>query len=66
MIEMTDLHKSFGDVPVLRSITLKVNECEAVCLSPASGSGKSTLLRRINAFEAYDSGEIKLLHQVVC
>jgi polar amino acid transport system ATP-binding protein len=65
MIEITNVHKSFGDVPVLRGITLKVNEGEVVCLIGASGSGKSTLLRCINALESYDSGEIKLLDQVV-
>ena len=65
MIEITDVHKSFGDVPVLKGISLKVEQAEVVCLIGASGSGKSTLLRCINALESYDSGEIKLLDQVV-
>ena len=65
MIEITDVHKSFGNVPVLKGISLKVEQAEVVCLIGASGSGKSTLLRCINALESYDSGEIKLLDQVV-
>ncbi|SAL63489.1 ABC transporter [Caballeronia arvi] len=65
MIEIKDVHKSFGSVPVLRGITLKVNQGEVVCLIGASGSGKSTLLRCINALESYDSGEIRLLDQIV-
>ncbi|WP_213303187.1 amino acid ABC transporter ATP-binding protein [Paraburkholderia sacchari] len=65
MIEITDVHKSFGAVPVLKGITLKVEQGEVVCLIGASGSGKSTLLRCINALESYDAGEIKLLDQRV-
>jgi polar amino acid transport system ATP-binding protein len=65
MIEIKDVHKSFGDVPVLKGISLNVEQGEVVCLIGASGSGKSTLLRCINALESYDSGEIKLLDQVV-
>ncbi|WP_118182724.1 amino acid ABC transporter ATP-binding protein [Paraburkholderia phosphatilytica] len=65
MIEITDVHKSFGAVPVLKGITLKIEQGEVVCLIGASGSGKSTLLRCINALESYDAGEIKLLDQRV-
>jgi polar amino acid transport system ATP-binding protein len=65
MIEITNVHKSFGNVPVLKGITLKVEQGEVVCLIGASGSGKSTLLRCVNALESYDSGEVKLMGQVV-
>ena len=65
MIEITDVHKSFSGVPVLKGISLNVKQGEVVCLIGASGSGKSTLLRCINALESYDSGQIKLLDQVV-
>jgi len=65
MIEIKDVHKSFGAVRVLKGITLNVRQGEVVCLIGASGSGKSTLLRCINALESYDSGEIRLLDQLV-
>jgi polar amino acid transport system ATP-binding protein len=65
MIEITNVHKSFGAVPVLKGISLQVRQGEVVCLIGASGSGKSTLLRCINALESYDEGEIHLLGQHV-
>jgi polar amino acid transport system ATP-binding protein len=65
MIEIKDVHKSFGDFPVLKGISLNIELGEVVCLIGASGSGKSTLLRCINALEAYDGGEIRLLDQRV-
>jgi polar amino acid transport system ATP-binding protein len=65
MIEITNVHKSFGAVPVLKGISLNVQQGEVVCLIGASGSGKSTLLRCINALESYDAGDIKLLDQRV-
>jgi len=52
------LHKSFGQLEVLRGIDLTVAEHEVVCLIGASGSGKSTLLRCINLLEEIDSGRI--------
>jgi polar amino acid transport system ATP-binding protein len=52
------LHKSFGDLEVLRGIDLAVAEHEVVCLIGASGSGKSTLLRCINLLEPIDAGRI--------
>lgn len=65
MIEIKNVTKNFGDFSVLKGISLEVKEGEVVCLIGASGSGKSTLLRCINALESYDSGEIRLLNQVV-
>jgi polar amino acid transport system ATP-binding protein len=52
------LHKSFGEVEVLRGIDLVVAEHEVVCLIGASGSGKSTLLRCVNLLEPIDQGRI--------
>jgi polar amino acid transport system ATP-binding protein len=52
------LHKSFGDLEVLRGIDLVVAEHEVICLIGASGSGKSTLLRCINLIEDIDAGRI--------
>ena len=52
------LHKSFGDLEVLRGIDLAIAEHEVVCVIGASGSGKSTLLRCINLLEPIDAGRI--------
>ena len=52
------LHKSFGDLEVLRGIDLVVAQHEVICLIGASGSGKSTLLRCINLIEEIDAGRI--------
>ena len=52
------LHKSFGDLEVLKGIDLEMVEHEVVCLIGSSGSGKSTLLRCINLLEPIDAGRI--------
>ena len=59
-LEIDHVAKSFGPVPVLRGINLKVNEHQVVCLIGPSGCGKSTLLRCINGLEEIQGGEIKL------
>jgi polar amino acid transport system ATP-binding protein len=57
-LRIEGLHKSFGELEVLRGIDLTVAEHEVVCLIGASGSGKSTLLRCINLLEPIDAGRI--------
>jgi polar amino acid transport system ATP-binding protein len=57
-IEIRDLHKSFGDLEVLRGIDFRVQTGEVVCVIGRSGSGKSTLLRCINLLEVPTSGHI--------
>ncbi|MBE6797883.1 MAG: amino acid ABC transporter ATP-binding protein [Ruminococcaceae bacterium] len=57
-VKVTDLHKSFGKLDVLRGIDLSVKEGEVVCLIGPSGSGKSTLLRCLNRLEESTAGEI--------
>ena len=52
------LHKSFGDLEVLKGIDVEMAEHEVVCLIGSSGSGKSTLLRCINLLEPIDAGRI--------
>ncbi|GIU86954.1 MAG: ABC transporter ATP-binding protein [Acidimicrobiia bacterium] len=59
-LELRGVHKSFGDVEVLRGIDLDVEEHQVVCLIGPSGCGKSTLLRCVNALEPIQSGEIRL------
>ncbi|MBC7085028.1 MAG: amino acid ABC transporter ATP-binding protein [Methanomethylovorans sp.] len=58
MIEIKDLYKSFGDLQVLKGISVKVKESEVVCVIGPSGSGKSTFLRCINLLEKPTSGDI--------
>ena len=58
MIEVTGLHKSFGEVEVLRGIDLSVAEREVVCVIGPSGSGKSTLLRCVNRLEEPTAGRV--------
>ena len=58
MIEIKDLNKRFGELEVLKDITLTVSEGEVVVIIGPSGSGKSTLLRCINFLEKSESGEI--------
>ena len=58
MIELRNVHKSFGSVEVLKGITASVEKSEVVCIIGPSGSGKSTILRCINGLESYDVGDI--------
>ncbi|MGA7270554.1 MAG: amino acid ABC transporter ATP-binding protein [Acidimicrobiia bacterium] len=57
-IQIRDLHKSFGELEVLKGIDFQVEEAEVVCVIGPSGSGKSTLLRCVNRLEEPTSGKI--------
>jgi polar amino acid transport system ATP-binding protein len=57
-VVVTDLHKSFGSVEVLRGIDLIVPRGEVVCIIGPSGSGKSTMLRCVNLLEVPTSGSV--------
>lgn len=65
MLELTDIHKSFGEHKVLRGIDLIVDKGEVVAILGPSGSGKSTLLRCINHLETIDKGTIKIKNQAL-
>jgi polar amino acid transport system ATP-binding protein len=58
MLEVRNLHKSFGDLEVLKGIDLSVKAGEVVAIIGPSGSGKSTFLRCLNALEQPHRGEI--------
>lgn len=58
IIQVNDLHKSFGENEVLKGIDLVVEQGEVVCVIGPSGSGKSTFLRCLNRLEEINSGEV--------
>lgn len=60
MIEVRDIHKSYGPVEVIRGISFDVEPGEVVCIIGPSGSGKSTILRCLNGLETYQKGEIRI------
>ena len=65
MIKMQNVKKSFGDIEVLKDISLNINEGEIYGLIGHSGAGKSTLLRCINALEDYNDGYIVVMDKEV-
>jgi ABC-type polar amino acid transport system ATPase subunit len=60
VIDIKKLCKSYGDVDVLKSISLSVRRGEKIVLCGPSGSGKSTLIRCVNRLERHDAGEINV------
>jgi polar amino acid transport system ATP-binding protein len=60
LVEIMNLEKSFGDVEVLKGISLSIKKGQVVSLIGPSGSGKTTLLRCINYLVEYDKGSIKI------
>jgi polar amino acid transport system ATP-binding protein len=65
LVEMRDVHKTFGALEVLKGISLNVMKREVICIIGPSGSGKSTLLRCVNALVPIDSGSIVVEGQEV-
>ncbi len=57
-LEIKNLKKSFGDLEVIKDLSLIAKQGDVICIIGASGSGKSTLLRCINLLETPDSGEV--------
>lgn len=60
MIKVDNVHKSFGQVEVLRGVSLTVSQGEVVCIVGASGAGKTTLLQSIGTLGSFDSGRIEV------
>ncbi|PAV27720.1 peptide ABC transporter ATP-binding protein [Virgibacillus profundi] len=60
MIEVKNLKKSFGQLEVLKDISVDIKESEVVCVIGASGSGKSTFLRCLNRLEDITGGRVSI------
>lgn len=65
ILRIENLHKTFGDLEVLKGIDLTVRSGETVVLLGSSGSGKSTMLRCVNFMETPTSGRIHLNGELV-
>ena len=58
MIQLHDIHKSFGSLQVLKGIDLTINQGEIVSIVGPSGAGKTTLLQIIGTLDRADSGRV--------
>ncbi len=58
MIEIKNLHKSYGEEKIFDDFSLTISQGEFVTVAGASGTGKTTLLNIIGALENYDEGEV--------
>ena len=58
IIKTENIDVSFGDLHVLKGVSLEVQPKEVVCIIGPSGAGKSTFLRTLNRLEKFDSGKI--------
>ncbi|TYR79039.1 amino acid ABC transporter ATP-binding protein [Priestia megaterium] len=65
MINITNLHKSFDDLQVLKGIDLEIERGKVIVLIGPSGSGKTTFLRCLNLLEVPTQGTIKIDEQVM-
>lgn len=65
LLRIVGLHKSFGNLAVLKDVSLEVAEHKVVAVIGPSGSGKSTMLRCINRLEEPDGGKIFVAGQEI-
>jgi len=65
MVSAKDVHKSFGELEVLKGISMDIMKGECVCIIGPSGSGKSTFIRCINALNDIQKGSITVEGQEV-
>ena len=60
VLEISKLHKSYGDHKVLNGVDLDLNGGDVISIIGSSGSGKTTLLRCVNLLEEFQEGVIKI------
>ena len=60
LINIENLNKNFGDLHVLKNVSMSVEKSDVVAIIGSSGSGKSTLLRSMIHLETVDSGSIEI------
>ena len=65
MVSIKDVHKSFGDLEVLKGVSMDIMKGECICIIGPSGSGKSTLIRCVNALNDIQKGSILVEGQEV-
>ncbi len=65
ILTISDLHKSFGDLEVLKGIDMTMQTGDVVSLIGSSGSGKTTLLRCVNLLEDFEGGSIELAGEAI-
>ncbi len=65
MVSIKDVHKSFGDLEVLKGVSMDTMKGECICIIGPSGSGKSTLIRCVNALNDIQAGSITVEGQEV-
>ncbi len=65
MIEIVDLHKSFGENKVLKGVNLKIDSGETIVVIGKSGCGKSVLIKHIVGLLIPDSGTVKVEDQII-
>lgn len=58
MVSIKNVHKSFGELEVLKGVSIDVMKGEVICIIGPSGSGKSTLIRCVNALNDIQQGSI--------
>jgi polar amino acid transport system ATP-binding protein len=65
MVSVKDVHKSFGELEVLKGVSMDIMKGECICIIGPSGSGKSTLIRCVNALNDIQQGSILVEGQEV-
>lgn len=65
MLKATNIHKKYGELEVLKGVSLEINKGEIVSIVGSSGAGKSTLLHILGTLDTADSGEIHIENQLV-
>ena len=63
LLVATDIYKNYGNISVLKGVSLEVNKAEMVSIVGASGAGKSTLLYIVSSLEKADKGQILFQNQ---